>query len=344
MDVGKTPHNNYNSHSFAIGLCLAICSSFFIGTSFIIKKIGLRRLTNLGYARAGAGGFRYLREWIWWLGLIIMGIGEAFNFIAYAFAPASLVTPLGALSVLISSILASKFLNEKLNFLGKLGCFLCVIGSTIIVIHSPKQEEIETLAELQIKLQEPLFIAYLILIVFTFFGVVFYLGPKYGNSNIVVYLLLCSAVGSLTVVFCKGLGVSLRETFSGATNDFNNWVLWFLLIATVFCIMMQMNYLNKSLDIFNTSIVTPVYYVMFTTLVIIASAILFKEWQNMGYNDILGNICGFVVVIIGILLLNAFKDMDISFKDSSFNFKPKLPNNIENRTEFVYGTYNNRNA
>lgn len=33
-----------------------------------------------------------------------MGLGEAANFAAYAFAPATLVTPLGALSVLIRSV------------------------------------------------------------------------------------------------------------------------------------------------------------------------------------------------------------------------------------------------
>lgn len=48
-----------------------------------------------------------------------VGIGEAANFAAYAFAPASLVTPLGALSVLVAAILSSRFLNENLNLLGK---------------------------------------------------------------------------------------------------------------------------------------------------------------------------------------------------------------------------------
>jgi len=32
---------------------------------------------------------------------ITVGVGEGANFLAYAFAPASLVTPLGALSVLV---------------------------------------------------------------------------------------------------------------------------------------------------------------------------------------------------------------------------------------------------
>lgn len=37
-----------------------------------------------------------------------------------------------------------------------------------------------------------------------------------------------------------------------------------------------MNYLNKALDLFNTAIVSPVYYVMFTTLTIMASIIMFR--------------------------------------------------------------------
>ena len=37
-----------------------------------------------------------------------------------------------------------------------------------------------------------------------------------------------------------------------------------------------MNYLNKALDLFNTAIVSPIYYVMFTTLTVAANIILFQ--------------------------------------------------------------------
>lgn len=50
---------------------------------------------------SGAGGFGYLFEPMWWAGLISMIVGEAANFVAYAFAPAILVTPLGALSIIV---------------------------------------------------------------------------------------------------------------------------------------------------------------------------------------------------------------------------------------------------
>lgn len=60
----------YNNVSFMIGLSLAISSSVFIGSSFIIKKIALKRINVSGSLRPSAGGFAYLKQWMWWLGLI----------------------------------------------------------------------------------------------------------------------------------------------------------------------------------------------------------------------------------------------------------------------------------
>lgn len=122
-------------------------------------------------------------------------------------------------------------------------------------------------------------------------------------------------VGSLSVMECKGIGLALRETFGGGRNEFYNWLTWFFIFALILCITVQINYLNKALDTFNTSVVTPVYYVFFTTFVICASAILFKEWGSMAATDVVGNICGFFIVISGIFLLNAFREWDISFNN-----------------------------
>ena len=50
---------------------------------------------------AGSGGYSYLTEPLWWSGMLMMIVGEIANFAAYAFAPAILVTPLGALSIIV---------------------------------------------------------------------------------------------------------------------------------------------------------------------------------------------------------------------------------------------------
>jgi len=42
----------------------------FLGASFIIKKKALIQLQRYGGLRASSGGFGYLKEWIWWAGLL----------------------------------------------------------------------------------------------------------------------------------------------------------------------------------------------------------------------------------------------------------------------------------
>ena len=53
------------------------------------------------------------------------------------------------------ALLASKFLKERLNLIGKVGCGLCVVGSTVIVIHSPEEQLVHGMEELAHKLIDP---------------------------------------------------------------------------------------------------------------------------------------------------------------------------------------------
>ncbi|KAG2457146.1 magnesium transporter NIPA2 [Polypterus senegalus] len=298
-------------YDFYIGLVLAVSSSLFIGGSFILKKKGLLRLAKKGSMRAGQGGHAYLKEWLWWAGLLSMGMGEAANFAAYAFAPATLVTPLGALSVLVSAILSSYFLNERLNLHGKLGCLLSILGSTVMVIHAPQEEEVENLEDMNSKLADPGFVVFATFVVIVSLILIFVVGPRHGQTNILVYITICSVIGALSVSCVKGLGITIKELFAGKPV-LKHPLSWIFLLSLISCVSTQINYLNKALDIFNTSLVTPIYYVFFTTSVLSCSAILFKEWRHMGTDDIIGTFSGFLTIIVGIFLLHAFKDVSFS--------------------------------
>jgi drug/metabolite transporter (DMT)-like permease len=50
--------------------------------------------------------------------------------------------------VVVNAVLASIFLGEVLNRDGKIGCALCIIGSVIIVLHSPPEETITSTSQL----------------------------------------------------------------------------------------------------------------------------------------------------------------------------------------------------
>lgn len=145
---------------------------------------------------------------------------------------------------------------------------------------------------------------------------IFAIAPQYGQTNILVYIAICSLIGSLSVMACKGLSIAIKLTLSG-TSQLLNPLAWFFLVSVATCIAIQMNYLNKALDIFNTSVVTPIYYVMFTTLTIIASAILFQDWKVLQHpiKDTVGALCGFSTIIFGVFLLHAFKDFTVRLSD-----------------------------
>jgi hypothetical protein len=68
--------------------------------------------------------------------------------LCYADYPQVLVTPLGALSVLIGAVLASIFLKEELGRIGGVGCALCLLGSIVIVLHAPEDKDIKTVDEM----------------------------------------------------------------------------------------------------------------------------------------------------------------------------------------------------
>uniref|UniRef100_A0A2P2KJ05 Probable magnesium transporter n=1 Tax=Rhizophora mucronata TaxID=61149 RepID=A0A2P2KJ05_RHIMU len=225
------------------GLVLALSSSIFIGASFIVKKKGLKKAGASG-VRAGSGGYSYLYEPLWWVGMITMIVGEIANFAAYAFAPAILVTPLGALSIIISAVLAHIILREKLHMFGILGCVLCVVGSTTIVLHAPQERQIESVTEVWDLATEPAFLFYAALVITAVFILIFQFIPEYGQTHIMVYIGVCSLVGSLSVMSVKALGIALKLTLLGM-NQLIYPQTWAFTLVVITCVLTQMNYLNK---------------------------------------------------------------------------------------------------
>ncbi|CAN1829023.1 Probable magnesium transporter NIPA6 [Linum perenne] len=276
------------------GFVLAVVSSGFIGSSFIFKKKGLRR-AGVNGPRAGVGGYGYLWEPLWWIGMITMIVGEIANFIAYIYAPAVLVTPLGALSIIVSAVLAHFLLREKLQKMGVLGCILCIVGSTVIVLHAPQERAISSVEEIWGLATQPAFLIYSGIAVGVALVLILYFAPRYGQTNIMIYIGICSIVGSLTVMSVKAIGIAIKLTFDGVNQAvyFQTWV--FTMVA---------------LDTFNTALVSPVYYAMYTSFTMLASAIMFKDYSGQSASSIASELCGFVTVLSGTAVLHSTREPD----------------------------------
>ncbi|KAJ7458584.1 DUF803-domain-containing protein [Mycena latifolia] len=283
-----------------IGLALAMASSVAIGTSTVITKKGL---TAAADGTSATDNMSYLRNPVWWTGMSTLIVGEVANFAAYTFAPPVMVTPLGALSVIIGAILASFILNERLGHLGRVGCALCLLGSSIIVLHAPADEALETVTQFLDYALQPGFLLYCLTVCIFSLVMAYRVAPTHGRTNPLVYISIASLVGSVSVMFVKGFGVAVKLTFAGH-NQFVYPSTYLFGAVSAGCIVIQLHYSNRALDVFSVNLVNPMYYVGFCTATIVASMILFKGLNTDNATNTVSLLAGFIVTFLGVHVLN----------------------------------------
>ncbi|KIO28058.1 hypothetical protein M407DRAFT_22690 [Tulasnella calospora MUT 4182] len=285
-----------------VGVILAIASGVLIGSSFVFKKKGLIQSQAGGPAGEGVA---YLKSWLWWTGMIMMILGELCNFAAYAFVDAIVVTPLGALSVVICAILSSIFLKETLTFFGWIGCFLCIVGSIIIALNGPQEQAVETINEFQKLFFAPGFLVFGSVLIIASIVIIFFFAPKHGKTNMIWYIAVCSMIGGLSVSCIQGIGAAIVTSAKG-DNQFKQWFTYFLLFFVTVTLLTEIYYLNVALALFNTAMVTPTYYVIFTACTLITSVVLYQGLKAT-VMAILTVVMGFFVICAGIVILQMSK-------------------------------------
>jgi hypothetical protein len=161
---------------------------------------------------------------------------------------------------------------------------------------------------------------------------IYKVSPTYGTREPIVYISICSLVGSVSVMAIKGFGVAIKLTLAGS-NQLTHLPTYLFAIVVAGCIVVQMNYFNKALDQFSTNVlvlfclisffffsagilrrvlriflfhnsVNPIYYVCFSTATIVSSLILFQGFGTQDAVNTLSLLMGFFVTFLGVYLLN----------------------------------------
>ena len=63
------------------------------------------------------------------------------------------------------------------------------------------------------------FITYVIIVFVVSMFLIFYVGPRHGTSNPLVYVTVTGTIGSLSVMGCKGLGTGFKQIIAGDTSQ-----------------------------------------------------------------------------------------------------------------------------
>lgn len=83
----------------------------------------------------------YLRSPYWWVGIVLMCLGEVGNFMAYGFAPASIVSPLGVVALISNCVIAPFMLKEEFRKRDFWGVLVSIAGAVVVVLSAKSSEE-----------------------------------------------------------------------------------------------------------------------------------------------------------------------------------------------------------
>lgn len=128
---------------------------------------------------------------------------------------------------------------------GKVACFLCIVGSVVIVLNAPENSPVANIQQMQGFVIHPAFLSYAGVIIVGSIITALYAGPRWGKKNMLVYISICSWVGGLSVVAIQGLGAAIIAQ-AGGTPQFNQWFLYVLFVFVVATLVTEIIYLNVS--------------------------------------------------------------------------------------------------
>jgi drug/metabolite transporter (DMT)-like permease len=136
----------------------------------------------------------YLRSPYWWGGIALMTIGETGNFLAYGFAPASIVSPLGVVALISNCVIAPILLKERFRLRDFWGVVVAVAGAVVVVLSAKQQEKKLGPHEIWGAITTTEFEVYMGVTVFLI-GMLLWASPRYGNRTILIDLGLVGLFG-----------------------------------------------------------------------------------------------------------------------------------------------------
>uniref|UniRef100_A0A5F8AG17 NIPA like domain containing 3 n=1 Tax=Macaca mulatta TaxID=9544 RepID=A0A5F8AG17_MACMU len=277
-----------------IGALLAIFGHLVVSIALNLQKYCHIRLAGSKDPRA------YFKTKTWWLGLFLMLLGELGVFASYAFAPLSLIVPLSAVSVIGRYILSF------------VGCGLAVVGTYLLVTFAPNSHEKMTGENVTKHLVSWPFLLYMLVEIILFCLLLYFYKEK-NTNNIVVILLLVALLGSMTVVTVKAVAGMLVLSIQG-NLQLDYPIFYVMFVCMVATAVYQAAFLSQASQMYDSSLIASVGYILSTTIAITAGAIFYLDFIGEDVLHICMFALGCLIAFLGVFLITRNRKKAIPFE------------------------------
>lgn len=250
---------------------------------------------------SGGMDTEFLHSKLWWLGLALMTLGEGGNFISYGFAPASLVAPLGAVALLSNVIISPILLGERFRIADIGGIVLAIIGAVTVVFSSKQNDARLDPAQLLHAIKRLEFVIYTAVSVSAGAVLAFASSTSLGDRWVLVDVGTCAIFGGFTVLSTKGISSLISGGQPIEALKFP--ITYGLVVVLAVTAVVQITYLNRALQRFDSREVIPTQFVFFTISAIVGSAILYRDFENMDAHRLINFLFGCLTTFAGVFVL-----------------------------------------
>ncbi|XP_034975478.2 NIPA-like protein 3 isoform X2 [Zootoca vivipara] len=346
LSVPRLAHeDSFSYKENLIGALLAIFGHLVISIALNLQKYSHIRLVGCKDHRA------YFKTKTWWCGLFLLFLGELGVFSAYAFAPLSLIVPLGAVSVIASAIIGIIFIKEKWKPKDFLSCGLAVVGTYLLITFGPNSHETMTGENITKHLVSWPFLLYMLVEIIIFCLLLYFYKERKANY-IVVILLLAALLGSMTVITVKAVAGMVVVSIRG-NLQLGYPIFYIMVVCMVATASFQATFLTQATQLYDASQIASIGYILSTATAITAGATFYMDFIG---EDIL-HICmfalGCLIAFLGVFLITRNKRKSIFFEPYiSMDAMPSMQNLHDNgtavqpelKTSFSYGALENNDA
>ncbi|THH20132.1 hypothetical protein EW146_g1140 [Bondarzewia mesenterica] len=239
----------------------------------------------------------YLKSKLWWFGFLLMNVGELGNFISYAFAPASVVAPLGTFALIANCLFAPLLLGERFRKRDFVGITVAIIGAITVVLSSNTSDTRLSPSGLIQAITQRIFAVYSIVYIV---GAIVLAGLSERREWVLVDVGLCALFGGFTVLATKGVSTLLTMEW---IEMFTEWITYPIILVLIGTGVGQIKYLNRALMRYDSKVVIPVQFVLFNLSAILGSAILYSDFRRAKFHQFVTFLYGCGATFAGVWII-----------------------------------------
>jgi len=302
-----------------VGVALATFASFVSNLGLNLQK--LLHLQNQG--KSDEVRDSYYKFGLWWIGVLLLAVGAISDIAALTFAPQSLVAPLGSLTLVSNIILSPIILKEVITTWDVLSTLTIVLGCVISVIFASHEDVVYANDELfRFFLRWPFLIYMMGVIIFMamcYVSMKHYEGIEHDplrystheeSWHRLTYPALSGTIGAQSVLFAKCFVEMVVNAFDKRGSMFlARWQAYFIIIALVTCVVLQVKWLNDGLRRFDAAFEVPVFQAFWVVLSVGSGLIFYNEYLGMNLLQKFLFAFGVAITVTGVIMLSRARKM-----------------------------------